>query len=51
MRKKVLGILVTSAIVGAMLMGCSSGGGSTAAVQTTAPAQSEAQSQEKKRGG
>ena len=48
MRKKVLGILVTSAIVGAMLMGCSSGGGSTAAVQTTAPAQSEAQSQEKK---
>ena len=48
MRKKVLGILVTSAIVGAMLMGCSSGGGSTAAVQTTAPAQSEAQSQETK---
>ncbi len=48
MRKKVLGILVTSAIVGAMLMGCGSGGGSTAAVQTTAPAQSEAQSQETK---
>lgn len=48
MKKKVLGILVTSAIVGTMLMGCGSGSSGTTTAAPAAAVENDTKAQDSK---